>query len=1699
MRWKPEEWILVGLLLTVMTTAAMAQVATTQVADTIYHADGTTAEGTILIAWPSFTTGGGESIASGTTSVVIGAAGTFTVQLAPNAASTPMGSYYTVIYHLDDGSVSRQYWVVPVSSVPVTISAIESTVLPASVAMQTVSKSYVDTSIASALAVHPLDSSAYVLKAGDTMTGPLVLPGDPSSALQAADKNYVDESAATVSSGLGQKVALAPTSTQVVIQPTATQLDVNLLNGVENASQYIAGIGGNGIANALASPDCAAGCEINIQHDYPNDESYTTATLKSQTHVTDRRGGRQLDSFLNPLDIVSHGGSIAQTIDSVSTQSASSLFQANGNQEPGALSMSITQEGLAGGSNLFPAYLETVPYFKMAYSALSIKGTYNTQGQHGLVPQEINCFGVGDCLLGARVINASGGFRDDADEGAHLYDTTVLEDSRVFEGACLSGCTTGSTNLMLQQNSGGGTQGDGRFLIDTNPSETITSASTGGAIVGGTMGGPHATAQFTGTSLPLSVFLSVGQVIPSQANDIAPGTVSFAIATSGVPTGFSTNTAAIGSSSGLACVVDQNSSDGIPNNYEMAPYTIIDATHLQMTLNKPHQVLATLAFAGLCGYGLEQTVDTTNGIRQVFPVVGAYSATGLYYAAGSTAVIGAMNETDAFINVNVSIASLTRAAGVVTATTSGSLLNINGLTASISGVSDSSYNGSYAVTITGPNTFTYAQSGANSSSTGGSVSVLTGGFALYPMAEVLSVLDPATQTVDGHMTLAPNRVPWAVNDPVEQPHYYQEYVVADTEFIGQTVPRPTNAVRSGLQYQQNNTAGLTGWTINNASPATNYLGYGGTRTFPDAAYESLGIWRRTMSLSAGEQAVFAVHCNLHGCGSWNSGYDLFQLDSPLGFDTVNYSPPTSTLSFSLGGTGYSLSPQALTAGTINAGTLNATTINGSLRGAVDAAIIGGTTPGPVTATQLNGLPVSAYINAPRKPLMTWMQALHNAANQPARVLVPGDSFGICGIYNCTDGVVNQSNLWTEQLRINLQAQYGSHGTGVLPAVLVIGSNVLNNAAWSVTGTYSIVGTLGPTIPSVSGTLVHLASGATITFNDSREIPFDHFSLYYATPTSASSLALVADGGASIGTATSGSATASGTAAGGLTSHRYDSSSMSLATHTISGACTGDCYVWAGDGTAGATGVSVDNVSVGSCPAECFGLAPATQLAFTDLIPGGDQGVIIMQQTNEPGQGYSTSSFSSSMTAIVAHEQGLSTIAPASVILAVPPVGSIASSAMASFTAVQTSLAQTLNVALVNVQDRWGSAYVSTSGLWDLSTSCVGCHPNDKGSRDEYSQIWATFVDPVPFDGKSGGASITLTTVGSSGPATLIGGVLNIPNYTSACPSNFCLSLVPSAVNYVPGLSAIQTVPISVNQAGAIGYSSTVSYSTSGAPSGITATASPTTITGGSGTTTVTASFPYNQASGLSSFTVSGTDGTTTHTQVESLTIGTENNNLVEGWALNDGSGTAAVSTPAGDNLALTNVTWGTTTGFSGSVAEFNGSNSYAIAANDENTNFNGSTPFSAACWVKPVSLAPADQYFLMSSTAPSPSAFWGVEIYNNAGISGTAHVHFTDGTSPLDVYTGSVIGTSAPSLVGFTYDGSKAIAGIVPYVNGTQATPSSTSGTSFSGSLASGTPMMVGSLLPAAGNFDGAVGYCRIASRLYTSAEWAALYAAGPK
>jgi hypothetical protein len=955
MRGLKRGCLFVSMVFAILLRIAAAQVVTTTVQDTVYRADGTPAGGSVLVSWGAFTTAGGESISAGTTSVTLGAGGALSVALAPNAGATPMGSYYTAVFHLNDGTTSKEYWVVPVAvpgGGPAKLAAIENQVLPTSVAMQTVSKQYVDNAISQAIIGYPHDTSPYVMKTGDTMTGPLVLPADPVSSYQAADKNYVDENLAGISTGLGQKVSLFPAATQVVVQPSGTQLDVNLLNGEVYASQYQTGQGGNGIGNALASPDCATTCRLVADATYTGSDVVAgTGAAKNGFVFVDERGGAESHLMFNPLG----ASSPALTGELISQTETISVPQLNA-LEPGVLGLSSTvlslnSEAAAGGSNLDPQGIETVPYAKSTYSVLSLNGNYNTQGQHIQSSNVVNCYSVGDCLAGGMFINSSGGYRDSSDEGTHPFDLEVSEDFQTYTSTCLSGCTTGSTTVTA---SGSSNLGDGRFLIDKNPAKVLnTGLLTGGArtIFG--------TASFSGTSFPVSVFLTTAQSATSQPANMAPGTVTLPIATTGVTAGFATNTAALPASSGVACVADPYSS--FPY-YEMANYSVVDGTHLQLTLNKPHSSGATIAVGGLCGYGIEQTVDSYGAIRQVFPVIGSMDGSDLYYADALTPVVGGgiagFGTTSGYLNVSVPVASLVRSGNVVTATLAAGLgPDVNGLTLTVSGAADSSYNGSYVVSTTSNTSLTYANTGPDSTSTGGTVSIVTGGFALYPMAEVLSVFNPVTKAIDGTMSLAPNTVAWATGDAIEEPHYYQQQTFADTEVVTQYVPRPTQFVSAGKQYDGEVGPGVRGWQINNDVPSNNYLGAGGTHHVPDYAYVAAGAWLEDFDVDAGTEAVIHSHCNLMGCNRWDSAYDLFLLDSEAGSDSLNYSPQTSTVAWNMRGSGYSFSPDSFTASTINVGTLNATTITGGVNG-------GAITSGTISAARLPLFGPSGTTHAP---------------------------------------------------------------------------------------------------------------------------------------------------------------------------------------------------------------------------------------------------------------------------------------------------------------------------------------------------------------------------------------------------------------------------------------------------------------------------------------------------------------------------------------------------------------------------------------------------------------------------------------------------------------------------------------------------------------------------------------------------------------
>lgn len=187
--------VVVAIFAAVMLAALMllgrsdAQITTTDVQGTVYRADGSTASGTLLVSWPAFSTALNQSVAAGSISTTIGSNGYVSLNLASNAGASPAGTYYTAVYHLNDGTVSREYWVVPEASTA-SISSVRAQLAPATIAVQPVSKSYVDASIAAM-------TGNYVPIAGGTMSGPLQLSNDPVASNQAATKHYVDALAAT--------------------------------------------------------------------------------------------------------------------------------------------------------------------------------------------------------------------------------------------------------------------------------------------------------------------------------------------------------------------------------------------------------------------------------------------------------------------------------------------------------------------------------------------------------------------------------------------------------------------------------------------------------------------------------------------------------------------------------------------------------------------------------------------------------------------------------------------------------------------------------------------------------------------------------------------------------------------------------------------------------------------------------------------------------------------------------------------------------------------------------------------------------------------------------------------------------------------------------------------------------------------------------------------------------------------------------------------------------------------------------------------------------------------------------------------------------------------------------------------------------------------------------------------------------------
>ncbi|MGW2485815.1 carbohydrate binding domain-containing protein [Streptomyces sp. NPDC001606] len=173
--------------------------------------------------------------------------------------------------------------------------------------------------------------------------------------------------------------------------------------------------------------------------------------------------------------------------------------------------------------------------------------------------------------------------------------------------------------------------------------------------------------------------------------------------------------------------------------------------------------------------------------------------------------------------------------------------------------------------------------------------------------------------------------------------------------------------------------------------------------------------------------------------------------------------------------------------------------------------------------------------------------------------------------------------------------------------------------------------------------------------------------------------------------------------------------------------------------------------------------------------------------------------------------------------------------------------------------------------------------------------------------------------------------------TTTPPANdFAVSLSPATASLDPGGSAKATVQTSVTS----GSAQSVDLAVSGAPSGVTASLSPSSVTAG-GTSTLTVQAGTSAAPGTYTLTVTGTAGSTRHSATLSLTVNGSGGTAVLGnggfetgslapWTC--GSGATVVSSPVhGGSHALKTTPSDSTTGQCAQTLTLKPNTSYTLS------------------------------------------------------------------------------------------------------------------------------------------------------------------------
>lgn len=649
-------WAALGMIATavaLLPMGAIAQMGTTTVQGTVYRADGTPASGTLLLSWPAFTTPGNQAVAAGSLSTAIGANGFVSVNLMPNAGALPGGSYYTAVYHLSDGTVSREYWVVPASATAA-IATVRAELEPSTVAVQSVTAAYVQGAISAV-------SSNYLPLAGGTLSGPLTLNSDPMSPAQAATKHYADQLSAQS----------LPLSGGALSGPlTVPNFYARQMEGWLYADQWQSSAGSNnGIGMSVA--ECAAmpyACSVTAP------AAYALADIPAWSRFNIQMSGAQQSSQTTPVMLTDQRGgeNFITIVDPYNTSNYSSFKPSTNYGFFAGQQLKVDYTGLppaayGPGSNFIGnlsvvthpqggvlSQLYDFPYQSQVFSESWVTEK-NTAEAGGGVRNTVNCLAPGDCIGELTSLYGPAGALHPYDEGQEFWSNTNSETVNVYQGYANGTPAAGAQAITITPTAAGGTQGEHRWLIDTaggGATYTASALTDNVQPINCNSAYDYATTLTSATTVPTSsAWGCLTSAVTVPRGSLTPGVET-------VTVNILSGTLSIG----LACVADQDftgSGGGTHGNFETVLITAVQGGGFTASFDKSHPIGGMYFQGGMCGRSAEMNGSdflsgsswsngesggtTTHPIRFVWPVAGSVDGTNVILW---TAKAGAATDSD---------------------------------------------------------------------------------------------------------------------------------------------------------------------------------------------------------------------------------------------------------------------------------------------------------------------------------------------------------------------------------------------------------------------------------------------------------------------------------------------------------------------------------------------------------------------------------------------------------------------------------------------------------------------------------------------------------------------------------------------------------------------------------------------------------------------------------------------------------------------------------------------------------------------------------------------------------------------------------------------------------------------------------------------------------------------------------------------